>query len=139
MNNNAELEYTALLKLKFTTIGAFLLNNDVLDFEITSDARGTGCYVFTGNDKVYYVGKTKNSIKRRLYPYKNPGPSQATNKRINSEIKRLLKQGKRINIMYINRSKIKNKNVKVEDLETSLSIDVLETFLIEGFAPKWNK
>ena len=40
-----------------------------------------------------YIGKTTQKLKKRMYGYQNPGPSQSTNIRNNANIKSILASG----------------------------------------------
>lgn len=55
-------------------------------------------YAFISDGEVLYVGKTTQTLQKRLYGYQNPGPSQKTNTRVNPLLKELLGQNKSVNI-----------------------------------------
>lgn len=55
-------------------------------------------YCFVMDGKPVYVGKTIQSLRRRLYGYQNPGPTQSTNQRGNQKIRESLNESRSIEI-----------------------------------------
>lgn len=91
-------------------------------------------YAFATGDQVLYIGKTVMSLHRRMYTYQNPGPSQHTNIRNHNELKRLLDETDRVEIL-----------VWVDSVSTSeddLFLDKAtgyESALIRKLSPPWNR
>jgi len=110
---------TVLKETEMTEVGRCSLTGDLLDFELSEAHEKKGVYLFVIDDQVKYVGETKKGLKKRLYGYKNPGPSQLTNIRVNAELKKSLSGGKTAEIWF-------------------LEIKHWETELIERFRPEWN-
>lgn len=55
-------------------------------------------YCFVCRDDVLYVGKSVQTLKKRMYGYQNPGPTQSTNIKGNREISNLLTNGDQVDI-----------------------------------------
>ena len=75
-----------LSKLGFKRVGNFSFENNKLSFYLGQNKNDKGSYVFVVDGIVKYVGVTKNSLSARMNGYKNPGPSQETNKRVKPEL-----------------------------------------------------
>ncbi len=58
-------------------------------------------YAFCLGDEVLYIGKTARSLEKRFVGYRDPGNTQATNRKCHDEIRRLLKAGKSVRIMVM--------------------------------------
>ena len=57
-----------------------------------------GLYAFISKSSVFYVGKTVQTFKKRMYGYQNPGPTQSTNKKVKPLISKLLNRGASVDI-----------------------------------------
>ena len=55
-------------------------------------------YAFVVDGEVVYIGKTVQPLKRRLYGYQRPGPTQSTNNKGNEFIKEKLSSKKLVEI-----------------------------------------
>ena len=76
-----------LISLGFEESGYFQRQPGGLSLELPKHKAEKGCYAFVVGDSIRYVGVTKRSLLSRMYGYKNPGPTQQTNQRINPKIK----------------------------------------------------
>ncbi len=110
---------TVLKEIGMTPVGQCSMTGDKLDFELKEAHEKKGVYIFVIDDQVKYVGETKKGLRTRLYGYKNPGPSQLTNIRVNAELKKSLSGGKMAEIWF-------------------LEVKHWETELIMKFRPEWN-
>ena len=85
-----------------------------------------------------YVGVTQYSLYARMNGYRNPGPSQETNKRINPKIA----QASKVQIYFLLESEIVKfaTIVRGDRVEKQIPTDVntFERFLISMFKPEWN-
>ncbi|WP_371396452.1 GIY-YIG nuclease family protein [Fretibacter rubidus] len=90
-------------------------------------------YAFVENGDVLYVGKTVQALKKRLYFYESPGPTQSTNIRINANIASALEEGREID-MY-GYSDIRPIRIGVFDLNLAAA---LEDSIIKTLNPIWN-
>jgi hypothetical protein len=128
-----------LLKLGFRQIGTFFLKRQELQFILTSCKNDTGSYAFVVDGEVKYVGVTSNTLYARMNGYKNPGPSQETNKRINPRIA----QAGGVQIYFLTENEIaKFKTViRRDEIEKEIPTDMntFERFLISMLKPQWNR
>lgn len=58
-------------------------------------------YAFVSDGKVLYVGKTTQTLKKRMAGYQNPGPTQSTNIKDNRLILAVLTSGKTVQILAL--------------------------------------
>lgn len=58
-----------------------------------------GVYAFASNETILYVGVAGMGLKKRLYYYGKPGPTQTTNIRLNALIRESLIDGETVNIL----------------------------------------
>lgn len=93
-----------------------------------------GLYAFVLGDQVLYIGKTSNSLKRRLYSYRRPGPSQRTNIRANAMLTDLLKTHPQVDIY----SWVDPGSENADGLFLDKAAGY-ETALIRKLLPPWNK
>jgi hypothetical protein len=135
----SEQNLTELLKLGFQHVGDFFLEGNKLRFFLNSYKNDTGSYAFVVDQAVKYVGATKNTLYARMNGYKNPGPSQETNKRINPKI---AKAG-RVQIYFLPESDIAKfvTIIQRNEIEKQIPTDMsmFERFLISMFKPEWNR
>jgi hypothetical protein len=134
-----ENDLTELLKLGFRKVGTFSLEEQKLQFSLRDCRNSTGSYAFVVGQKVAYVGVTKNTLYARMNGYKNPGPSQETNKRIKPK----LVQADGVQIYFLSEDDIgKFKTVLQRDemkREIPTDLSTFERFLISLLRPPWNR
>lgn len=58
-------------------------------------------YAFCVGSEVLYVGKTARSLENRFIGYRDPGNTQATNRKCHDEIRRRLNEGETVRIMVM--------------------------------------
>ncbi len=124
-----------LLKIGFQKVGSWKIVDGNLINELTSsrDAKNI-LYAFVANQEIKYIGKTTMSLYKRMYGYKNPGPTQTTNIKNNQRIKDSLNRGEHIDILVlIDESPRHYGNFKI-----SLAAG-LEGDLIKELNPIWNE
>jgi len=141
MNGEAmsEQKLAELIKLGFQHVGDFFLEGSKLKFFLNNYRNATGSYAFVVGQTVKYVGITKNTLYARMNGYKNPGPSQETNKRINPKI---AKAG-RVHIYFLSESDIAKfvTTIRWNEVEKQIAtnMSMFERFLISMFEPEWNR
>ncbi|MHB1426895.1 MAG: GIY-YIG nuclease family protein [Gemmataceae bacterium] len=83
----------------FTYVGCWKSIEDGIDCELSelADYRNA-LYAFSVEDELMYVGKTTQTIRKRLAGYRNPSSTQATNEKNNKNIRKALKGDKRVDI-----------------------------------------
>ena len=90
-------------------------------------------YSFCAEDEVLYIGKTTQSLKRRMAGYCKPGSSQATNLRCHTKIRQFLAGGRDIAILAFTPLN----QLQYAGFQINLAAG-LEDSLIQGFDPPWN-
>jgi hypothetical protein len=91
-----------LLEIGFHTAGRWQLVDGELSLELLRHGTQKNILcAFVSDGDVKYVGKTVQPLAKRLYGYKNPGPSQSTNIRNNALIKELLRSGAVVDILAL--------------------------------------
>jgi hypothetical protein len=124
-----------LLKLGFQHAGDFFLEENKLRFFLNEYKNDIGSYAFVVDQTVKYVGVTKNTLYVRMNGYKNPGPSQETNKRINPKIT----EAGKVQIYFLPESEITEfvTIIRRDDIEKQIPADMhtFERFLISVFKP----
>ena len=91
-------------------------------------------YCFVCEQSVLYVGKTAQALKRRMYGYQNPAPTQSTNINGNKEISALLDAGKQVEIYALPDNGLLHFGVFHINLAAGL-----EDSIIQKLTPKWNQ
>lgn len=90
-------------------------------------------YAFCSGDAVLYIGKTTQSLKKRLKGYCKPGSTQPTNQKCHAYIRKALGEGTGIDLLAF---------APPEDLQfRGFAINLaggLEDVLIRSFDPPWN-
>lgn len=90
-------------------------------------------YCFVCRDNVLYVGKTVQMLKKRMYGYQNPGPTQSTNIKGNREISNLLTNGNQVDIYALPDNGLLHFGVFHINLAAGLEDSILKTL-----KPLWN-
>jgi hypothetical protein len=123
-----------LLGIGFTKVGFWKLESRSVQFHLSSNLKSSNIlYCFIANDTVMYIGKTTMSLERRMYGYKNPGPSQKTNIRVGQKIKEYVSDNHSIDIYVL----VDHGLLKYGDFKLSLA-GGLEDTLISELNPQWN-
>jgi hypothetical protein len=90
-------------------------------------------YSFMISGAVVYIGKTVQSLSRRMYGYQNPAPTQSTNIKGNQRIAEELQNGKIVEIHALP----DNGLLYYGGFHVNLAAG-LEDSLIRGIKPAWN-
>lgn len=89
-----------LLSVGFVHVGRWSIQGDLLTPEFAEvPAAQNILYAFAVGSQVTYVGKTTRGLKKRMYNYQMPGPSQRTNIRNHLLIRELLAAGQSVDIL----------------------------------------
>ncbi len=127
-----------LLSLGFLKVGLFKIMLGDLKLELFSNREDIGCYAFVKNGMVLYIGKTTNGLYARMNGYKNPGPTQQTNRRIKPKIM----AAESLDIYFIPDSKILSFSILLTkntfSVESPIDISSFECLLISRYKPEWN-
>lgn len=120
--------------LGFEESGFWFLENSKLSSNLSKSQKETNIlYAFVVDDEVAYIGKSVQSLFKRMYLYKNCGPSQHTNIRNHASIKDCLEQGKTVRIYAF----IQQVPMEYKGIPINLAAG-LEDNLIALLKPYWN-
>ncbi|UCF35202.1 MAG: GIY-YIG nuclease family protein [Phycisphaerales bacterium] len=124
-----------LLDIGFQSAGDWTLQNDELCLGLDDKLaeRRNVLYSFVVDGQLCYVGKTTNPLGKRLYFYKNPGPTQSTNIKNNQRIREALAQGKTVEIYALADSGL----LRYGGFHVNLAAG-LEDSIVKSLKPVWN-
>ena len=73
------------------------------DPQVWAEIKGhkNALYAFCEAEVVLYIGKTARSIEKRFVGYRDPGNTQATNRKCHNNIRRRLEDGKTVRILVL--------------------------------------
>ncbi|MDO8252065.1 MAG: GIY-YIG nuclease family protein [Rhodoferax sp.] len=124
-----------LTAMGFRKCGEWRLVDDKLKCLLTVSAAAPNVlYAFVSESTVLYVGKTVRSLKKRMYGYQKPGPTQPTNIKGNKFIHEALAGGKVVDVHALP----DNGLLYYGGFHVNLPAG-LEDSLIANLKPKWNK
>ena len=124
-----------LCHLGFQDVGTWRLDNGILTYNLIrhSDKRNI-LYAFVVLDDVMYIGKSTQTLQKRMQGYRKPGRTQSTNIKNKRKITHCIKQRMLVRIFVLaDRGNIKYKGIKV-NLAAGL-----EDPLIAKLKPPWKK
>lgn len=116
--------------------GAVTLGPGGLAFPRLPDDAGVYRFRFSGHGQDgSYIGEA-SQLKRRAYHYTRPGPSQATNIRMNAEMREHLAAGGRIEVSLITEATIEIDGAAAArfDLDAASSRRLVENAVLRGLA-----
>lgn len=117
-------------------VGSVTLSASSLAFPRLPDDAGVYRFRFTGHGTGgSYVGEA-SQLKRRAYHYTRPGPTQATNIRMNAEMREHLAAGGRIDVSIITAATIEIDGAAAAplDLGAASSRRLVENAVLRGLA-----
>ena len=124
-----------LFKIGFRKAGEWVQNKSGIDYILDECGDDSNIlYCFVSESTVLYVGKTVQSLKKRMYGYKRPGPTQSTNIKGNKNINKLLSEGKQVEIYALP----DNGLLHFGDFHINLAAG-LEDSIVKTLNPLWNK
>lgn len=131
---NHGLVIDQLKNLGFEKVGFWTYDNNELTFDLDSNSKEKKIlYAFVVEGEIKYIGKSVQTLQKRIYLYKNGHNSQKTNFRINAKLVEILSTSDKVDI-YAFISKIP---LFYSDIEINLAAG-LEDGMIEKFNPEWN-
>ena len=123
-----------LLEIGFEHAGHWLLSGDKLVVELVRHAKQSNVlYAFVCDGNIKYVGKTTQTLAKRLGGYRNPGPTQATNERNHRLICEQLADGVAVDILVLP----DNGLMHYGQFHLNLAAG-LEDSIISTLRPPWN-
>ncbi|ODU45303.1 GIY-YIG nuclease family protein [uncultured Aquimonas sp.] len=133
--NGSESARFRLEHIGFRVVGEWLLEEDTLRCVLTECAASTHIlYAFLLEGEVVYVGKTVLPLKRRLYSYQKPGPTQSTNIKGNALVRDALSLGRRVEVLALP----DNGLLHYGGFHLNLAAG-LEDSLLATLKPAWNR
>jgi len=124
-----------LLDIGFQEIGSWQWTNNKISLDLFKLQNvSPALYAFAHAGDVKYVGKTSQTLKKRLYFYGKPGSRQKTNLRLNAILIELLKNEQVIKIYGFSDSSSR----MVGNFKINLPA-AIEDDIIQKLQPEWNK
>lgn len=129
-NNSLQI----LTHVGFKEVGYWFISQNGIDFHLEDKKNETDIlYAFIANGQVMYIGKSIQSLYKRMSLYKFGNESQRTNSRNKQEIIKFLEKGISINIYAF----IPCVDLKYQDISINIAAS-LEDNLIKKIKPEWN-
>lgn len=123
-----------LTDIGFQKVGVWTLNNDEPKLLIEAEENSKNIlYSFVVDGTPKYIGKTRQALKKRMYGYQNPGPSQSTNIRNNANIKIALVNGSAVELYVLPDHGL----LHFGDFHLNLAAG-LEDSMVLALSPEWN-
>jgi len=124
-----------LTNMGFRHVGKWEINGEKLLFNLDACADMKNVlYAFISNNTVMYIGKTTQALKKRMYGYQNPGPTQSTNIKANGFITDKLTTGTTVAIYALP----DNGLLHYGGFHVNLAAG-LEDSIVATLKPTWNK
>jgi len=124
-----------LVDIGFTDVGFWWLVGEGISFTLDDSAKESSIlYSFVVNGEVKYIGKSIQTLYKRMYLYKQGGSSQVTNIRNRQSIKNSLEKGLTVRIYAF----VQRIPMVYKDMPINVSAG-LEDNLISLFKPEWNE
>lgn len=134
-----------LTELGFEPSAELVLFGDDIKSNVIRYSTETGVYAMVLDGEVKYVGQTKNELKRRMYFYAKPGPTQQTNIRINALLRKVLgvSPAKKCEVWFLPDARIAEGRFRLTigngQLEGQPDQMIVERVLIQLLDPEWNR
>jgi hypothetical protein len=123
-----------LYEIGFQKAGAWSLKGEELILQLDNLAeRQNVLYAFVTGSTVKYVGKTTQSLQRRMFGYQKPNVDQRTNWRNRIAIVELLKRGQQVDILALADTGL----LRYGSFHLNLAAG-LEDSIIQTLKPEWN-
>lgn len=118
----------------FRRVGQWQVDSDKLRCVLQECGSASNIlYVFVCDDAVLYIGKSIQTLKKRLYGYERPGPTQYTNIKGNTYLRKLLSEGKTVHVHALPDSGL----LFYGGFHVNLAAG-LEDALVAQLKPSWN-
>lgn len=123
-----------LQAIGFQRVGHWVMDNNRLIFKIHEISNSSNLlYAFVSSETVFYIGKTTQSLHKRMNGYQSPGKTQSTNIRNHANIRQLLNYTDRIDIYALPDTGL----LQFGQFQINLAAG-LEDSLITALNPQWN-
>lgn len=123
-----------LIEIGFKKVGVWSLVEHELQLTLESEENTQNvlyCFVIDGIPM--YVGKTVQPLKKRMYGYLRPGPSQSTNIKNNAYLKNALLNGSKVQLFVLPDNGLLHFGAFHLNLAAGLEDSILRTI-----SPEWN-
>ncbi len=121
-------------ELGFIKYGECDIQNNTLAFKLTKESSISNfLYAFVVKTEVRYIGKSTQSIYKRLNGSKNPGTTQRTNIRVKGLLSNTIGDGKKVDIYVF----VQKEKAFYRGFEINIAAG-LEDTIIRIFQPSWN-
>jgi hypothetical protein len=122
-----------LTNIGFRKVGEWKMLSGSISPDLFDLANATNIlYAFISYGEVLYVGKTTQTLKKRMYGYQKPGPTQYTNIKGNKLLLELLEDGKNVDIYALPDDGLHH----IGEFHLNLAAG-LEDSIISIVKPKW--
>lgn len=124
-----------LIEIGFIKVGYWRLSEDSIKYHLDekhTDVKNN-LYAFVCDGEVKYVGKTTRLLRKRMYHYSRPGPSQSTNIKNNANILDMLSKNIAVDIFVLP----DNGLMHYGQFHLNLAAG-LEDSIIKVINPEWN-
>jgi len=124
-----------LFEIGFQRAGRWSLDDEELILQLDELAdRQNVLYAFVAGSTVKYVGKTTQSLQRRMFGYQKPNVDQRTNWRNRIAIVELFKRGQQVDILALADTGL----LRYGSFHLNLAAG-LEDSIIQTLKPEWNR
>ena len=124
-----------LINIGFKKVGQWVLEKNQIILSLEGENKTANIlYSFISNGTILYIGKTNQPLKKRMYGYQNPGPTQSTNLKNNRFITEKLKNGEPVDIYALP----DNGLLHYGGFHVNLAAG-LEDSLVSILKPTWNQ
>lgn len=126
--------YDQIKRLGFRRVGSWHLSSGSIFCRLERESKSSNLlYSFISEEEVVYIGKTRQPLNRRMYNYKNPGPTQSTNIRVNALIGNALVASHSVDIYVLP----DDGSFQYRGIRINLAAG-LEDSLVAAIEPIWN-
>lgn len=123
-----------LIDIGFRKVGEWEIISENINPNLSDLADSSNIlYAFISDGEALYVGKTTHTLHRRLYGYNKPGLTQFTNIKGNKLLKKLLAEGKSVDIYALPDNGLHHFGAFHLNLAAGLEDSIIKTL-----KPKWN-
>lgn len=123
-----------LIQIGFKKVGFWTLNGETISLHIDEESASKNVlYSFVIDDEPKYVGKTTQALKKRMYSYEKPDPTQSTNIKNNHLIKDALKEKSKVELFVLPDHGL----LHFGEFHINLAAG-LEDSIVRTLSPQWN-
>jgi hypothetical protein len=116
----------------FKPAGEWMLDGEGIKLSVRPEKGRATVYIFVLDGHLVYIGKTETCFRQRMNGYRNPGPSQPTNKRVKALVLKALRERSRVEVLSASPEPLEWKGFPV------CAVVGLEAGLISELKPEWN-